>query len=49
MKAILYVVAILVAGGAAYFTLEHSRKFGDLQKVRLETIKRTKKYPPTLM
>lgn len=38
MKAILYVVAILVAGGAAYFTLEHSRKFGDLQKVRLETI-----------
>ena len=42
MKAILYVVAILVAGGAAYFTLEHSRKFGDLQKVRLETIKTNK-------
>lgn len=42
MKAILYVIAILVAGGAAYFTLEHSRKFGDLQKVRLETIKTNK-------
>jgi hypothetical protein len=38
MKAILYVVAILVAGGAAYFTLEHSRKFGELQEVRLKTI-----------
>ena len=38
MKAILYVVAILAAGGAAYFTLEHSRKFGDLQKDRLGTI-----------
>ena len=42
MKAILYVVAILVAGGAAYFTLEHSRKFGELQKVRLETIAKNK-------
>jgi hypothetical protein len=38
MKAIFYVVAILVAGGAAYFTLEHSRKFGELQDVRLKTI-----------
>ncbi len=38
MKAILYVVAILVAGGAAYFTLEHSRKFEELQTVRLKTI-----------
>jgi hypothetical protein len=38
MKAILYVVAILVAGGAAYFTLEHSRKFGELQQDRLKTI-----------
>ena len=38
MKVILYVVAILVAGGAAYFTLEHSSKFEDLQKVRLKTI-----------
>jgi hypothetical protein len=42
MKAILYVVAILVAGGAAYFTLEHTRKFTDLQKVRLETIQTNK-------
>ena len=38
MKAIAYVVAILILGGAAYFTLEHSRKFGELEKVRLETI-----------
>jgi hypothetical protein len=42
MKAILYVVAILAAGGAAYFTLEHSRKFEDLQKIRLSTIKTNK-------
>jgi len=42
MKAILYVVAILVAGGAAYFSLEHSRKFSDLQKDRLSTIKTNK-------
>jgi archaellum component FlaC len=38
MKAIAYVVAILILGGAAYFTLEHSRKFGELETVRLETI-----------
>lgn len=38
MKAILYVVAILVAGGAAYFTLEHSRKFEELQTIRIKTI-----------
>ena len=38
MKAIAHVVAILILGGAAYFTLEHSRKFGELEKVRLETI-----------
>ena len=43
MKAILYVVAILAAGGAAYFTLEHSKKFEALQKVRLETIAENKK------
>jgi hypothetical protein len=42
MKAILYVVAILAAGGASYFTLEHSRKFTDLQKVRLDTISENK-------
>lgn len=38
MKAILYVVAILVLGGAAYFTLEHKRKFGELEQFRLTTI-----------
>jgi hypothetical protein len=43
MKAILYVVAILAAGGAAYFTLEHSKKFEALQKVRLDTITENKK------
>jgi myosin heavy subunit len=38
MKAILYVVALLVIGGALYFTLEHSRKFAELQQDRLKTI-----------
>jgi hypothetical protein len=38
MKAIAYVVAILILSGATYFTLEHSRKFGELEKVRLQTI-----------
>ena len=42
MKAILYVVAFLVIGGAAYFTLEHSRKFEALQQDRLTTIKTNK-------
>ncbi len=39
MKAILYVVALLVAGGASYFSLEHAKKFEKLQNIRLETIK----------
>lgn len=38
MKAIAYVVAILILGGAAYFTLEHSRKFEELETFRLKTI-----------
>lgn len=38
MKAILYVVAILVLGGAAYFTLEHKRKFVELDAIRLKAI-----------
>jgi len=38
MKAILYVVAILILGGAAYFTLEHKRKFGELEDIRLKTV-----------
>lgn len=42
MKAILYVVAILAIGGAAYFSLEHSKKFENLQKERLSTISKNK-------
>lgn len=38
MKAILYVVAILAIGGAAFFTLEHTKKFEALEKDRLATI-----------
>ncbi len=38
MKAILYVVAILAAVGATFFTLEHTKKFEALQKDRLATI-----------
>lgn len=38
MKAISYIVAILVAGGAAFFSLDHKGKFEELQKVRLSTI-----------
>lgn len=37
MKAIIYAIAILIFGGAIYFTLEHNRKFSELEKVRLET------------
>lgn len=43
MKAILYIVAILVIGGAAFFSLNHSKKFEELQKVRIETIQNHKK------
>jgi hypothetical protein len=39
MKAIFYVVALLVIGGGIYLTLEHSRKFEALQQDRLTTIK----------
>lgn len=38
MKAIPYVVAILVLGGAAYFTLEHKRKFEELEQIRVKTV-----------
>ncbi len=37
MKAILHVVLLLVVGVAAYFTIEHNRKFEELQKDRLQT------------
>lgn len=38
MKAILYVLAIVITGGAAFFSFSHSGKFQDLQKERLSTI-----------
>jgi predicted nucleic acid-binding Zn-ribbon protein len=38
MKAILYVAPILVLGVAVYFTLEHQRKFDEVETVRLKTI-----------
>lgn len=43
MKAILSIVAILVIGGAAFFSLNQSKKFEALQKERLETIRTHKK------
>lgn len=38
MKAIFYVVAILVAAGAGYFSYDHSQKFEALEKDRVTTI-----------
>jgi hypothetical protein len=38
MKAIFYVLSLLVIAGAAYFTLEESNKFKIQQTVRLDTI-----------
>ncbi|MCX6876712.1 MAG: hypothetical protein NTW21_23320 [Verrucomicrobia bacterium] len=38
MKAILYIIAILATGGAAYFSFDHSVKFKAQQKVRIEAI-----------
>ena len=38
MKAILYILTILVAAGAIFFTVTHSKKFDALQKDRLQTI-----------
>lgn len=42
MKAILYALAILVAGGAAFFSYSQSGKFQDLQKTRVSTIANNK-------
>lgn len=42
MKAILYVVAILVACGAAFFSMQHSGKFQALEKDRVNTIAKNK-------
>lgn len=38
MKAIIYAVAILVAGGAAFFSYSHSNKFKTLEAERVQTI-----------
>ncbi len=38
MKAIFYVVALLAASGAAYFSYDHSKRFEALEKDRVETI-----------
>jgi predicted phage gp36 major capsid-like protein len=40
MKAILYILAILVTGGAAYYSYDHSVKFKDQQKLRLGAIEK---------
>ncbi len=37
MKAIVYAVALVFFGAAIYFTLEHNRKFTELEQVRLKT------------
>ena len=42
MKAILYVVAIVVACGAAFFSMTHSGKFEAIEKDRTETISKNK-------
>lgn len=38
MKAILYILAIVVTCGAGYYSYDHSVKFKDQQKIRLDTI-----------
>lgn len=38
MKIILYIVSIVAIGGAAYFSYDHSVKFKDQQKIRIDTI-----------
>jgi uncharacterized coiled-coil protein SlyX len=43
MKAILYVVVILVAGGAAFFSMGLSKKFATLEAERVEIIAKEKK------
>ncbi len=42
MKAILYIVAIVVACGAAFFSMTHSSNFDALEKDRTETISKNK-------
>lgn len=43
MKSIPYIVAILAAGGAAFFSISFSGKFKQVQQTRLETIAEHKK------
>jgi hypothetical protein len=43
MKPILYIVAILAAGGAAYFSFQNSTNFKQQQDVRIETIESNRK------
>lgn len=43
MKAILYVVVILVAGGASFFSYDLSKKYTVLEAERVETIAKEKK------
>ena len=43
MKSILYITAILLAGGAAFFSIKQSGKFKEVQQTRLETIAERKK------
>ena len=38
MKKMLYIVAVLLAGGAAFFSISHSGKFKKVQQARLDTI-----------
>lgn len=42
MKAILYIVAILTAGGAAYFSLQNASNFKAQQKARLDFIEQNR-------
>jgi len=42
MKAIFYVLALLVAGGACYYSIDDARLFEELQTIRLKTIKTNK-------
>ncbi|MEP2775181.1 MAG: hypothetical protein ABJQ29_02215 [Luteolibacter sp.] len=43
MKFIFSILAILVCGGAAYFSLDHAAKFEDVQEARLTAISTNKK------
>jgi len=42
VKAVLYILAILTIGGAAYYSYDHSLKFKDQQEKRLADVKKNK-------